>query len=122
MYRLDEKMQEAANLLTIYSATHELKLKEAEKTFSKAQEIIQNMTRKEIRRILREYRRYRDNERRLPPERDRNIKIIHLCPQSLKQADNLLIKLMCSLLFLFYNKLKSDIKNNYKCITFLYVN
>ena len=52
--------------------THELKLKEAEKTFSKAQEIIQKYDKKgKSEEFLREYRRYRDNERRLPPERDR---------------------------------------------------
>jgi hypothetical protein len=49
--------------------THELKLKEAEKTFNKAQEIIQKYEEnRKSEDFFREYQRYRDNERRLPPE------------------------------------------------------
>lgn len=48
---------------------HELKLKEAEKTFNKAHEIIQKYEEnRKSEEFFREYQRYRDNERRLPPE------------------------------------------------------
>ncbi len=51
--------------------THELKFKEAEKTFNKAQEIIQKYNEKgKSEDFLREYRRYRDGERKFSPARD----------------------------------------------------